>query len=462
MKLKQLEALIQLGESETTEFKTSFNNEALETIGAFANTDGGTLFIGIRDNGTICGIQIGKSTIEEISNRIQTATEPKIQPSILVSNIQDKSVIIIEVSKATKNHISIKGRYFKRVGKSTHIMGHEEIIQRISRSSGISWDGSIEPDTSVQDLDQKKINDLIERIKKRGRLPIPDITSNLEILEKLELVKENKPTRAGLLIVGKNPEHFVPSAFLKLGRFRSLTHIVDDREIHGTLIEQLDGAMRWFKERLETEFIFKGEPAREVKWEYPLEALREAVANILCHRDYLSNAHSQIRLYDNHLEMSNSGGLPYDLSVEDLFHRHKSISRNPKISRAFFYAGLIEEWGSGTIRIIDELKQWKMPLPNFETTLYDFNITFYRDIISEEKQKSDYEIHDELQNLTKLQKEITAILKIHKELSTSEIHSKLKNTVTDKTVRNHLNSLLELGVIKTKGATNKKVWFLTK
>lgn len=389
MKLKQLESIIKLGESETTEFKTSFNNEALESIGAFANTNGGILFIGIKDNGIICGIEIGKSTIEEISNRIQTATEPKIQPSITVSNIDNKSVIIIEVSKATKNHISIKGRYYKRIGKSTHIMSHEEIIQRISRSSGMSWDGSIEPNSSMQDMDQKKINNLIELIKKRGRLPIPDTISNIEFLEKLELVKENKPTRAGLLLVGKNPEHFIPSAFLKLGRFRSLTHIVDDREIHGTLIEQLDGAMGWFKERLDTEFIFKGEPAREVKWEYPLGALREAVANILCHRDYLSNAHSQIRLYDNSLEMSNSGSLPYDLSVDDLFHKHKSVSRNPKISRVFFYAGLIEEWGSGTIRILDELKQWKMPLPKFEATRYDFNLTFYRNLVNEEQTKDD-------------------------------------------------------------------------
>ncbi|MBA3236846.1 MAG: hypothetical protein H0T62_00660 [Parachlamydiaceae bacterium] len=89
-------------------------------------------------------------------------------------------------------------------------------------------------------------------------------------MRKIDLIQDKVPTKAALLLFGKNPEHFFSSAFLKLGRFRSPTHIVDDRETHGSLIDQLDGAMGWFRERLSTEFAFIGKPQRDVYLEYPL------------------------------------------------------------------------------------------------------------------------------------------------------------------------------------------------
>jgi len=83
--------------------------------------------------------------------------------------------------------------------------------------------------------------------------------------------------------------------------------------------------MSWFRERLTTEFIITGRPQREVIWEYLLEAIREAVVNTLCHRDYTSGAHSQIRLYDHHLVIRNAGTLPSALTTEDLLHDHDAI-----------------------------------------------------------------------------------------------------------------------------------------
>jgi len=85
-----------------------------------------------------------------------------------------------------------------------------------------------------------------------------------EFLQKIDLIQNTTPTRAALLLFGKKTENYFPSAFLKLGRFRSPTHIVDDREAHGSLIDQLDGAMAWFRERLSTEFAFTGKPQRDV------------------------------------------------------------------------------------------------------------------------------------------------------------------------------------------------------
>jgi len=141
---------------------------------------------------------------------------------------------------------------------------------------------------------------------------------------------------------------------------------VDDREVSGTLLNQLEEILGWLRERLQTRFQITGRPSRDVVWEYPLEAVREAVVNAVCHRDYLGGAPIQVRLYDDRLEIWNPGGLPATLKPADLLRDHDSIPRNPKIASAFFFAGLIEQWGTGTIRMAAALKEAGHSAPEFD------------------------------------------------------------------------------------------------
>lgn len=290
---EKLLSLSASGESETLEFKETFGDEALETIGAFSNARGGVLLIGVKDTGAIAGFQIGSNTLEEIANRIQNVTDPRIQPSFLVLHYGSKSVVVIQVLAKTGTPVSVRGRYFRRVAKTNQRMSHEEIMQRMVIGTGLSWDAFVESSARLDDLDPERISRFIADVKKLGRRPIPEQVSDFEFLRKIGLIQDNLPTRAAILLFGKNPDYYFGSAFLKIGRFRSLTHIVDDLEAHGTLIDQLDRAMGWFRDRLSTEFSFSGNPQREVRWEYPLNAIREAIINVLCHRDYTSEAHSQ-------------------------------------------------------------------------------------------------------------------------------------------------------------------------
>lgn len=104
----------------------------------------------------------------------------------------------------------------------------------------------------------------------------------MELLKKLKLVRAGKPTRAAILLFGKDPQGFYSQAMLKIGRFRNETLIVDDRRIDGTLFDQVEEAIGYFREKLDTRFEMTGRPQREVIWEYPLKALREAVTNAVC------------------------------------------------------------------------------------------------------------------------------------------------------------------------------------
>ena len=153
--------LIAAGESETVEFKESFADEAIEAIGAFANARGGVLFIGIKDSGDACGTQVGKNTLEDIAGRIFNATDPHLQPSIIKSSYQSREIIVINVASSIGAPISIRGRYFRRVGRTSQRMSHQEIMQRMISANGLSWDAELEVKSKLEDLDEKHIHHFI-------------------------------------------------------------------------------------------------------------------------------------------------------------------------------------------------------------------------------------------------------------------------------------------------------------
>ena len=277
MDTDELSKIVAQGESETVEFKESFGDRVLEAIGAFSNSQGGRVFLGVKDSGEVCGIQVGKKTLEDIANRIQEATDPRLQPSIKAIQDRKKSVIVIRISAGVGAPVSVHGRYFRRTGRTNQKMSHAEIIRRMKESADSSWDGEIEARSSWSDLDLSKIDQFIETVRKVGRQPIPAQERAQEVLEKLKLTKGGTPTRAAILLFGKDPRHFHFGAYSRVGRFRSPTLIVDDRQIFGTLFDQVDGVMGWFRERLQTEYVITGKPQRDVIWEYPLDAIREGI-----------------------------------------------------------------------------------------------------------------------------------------------------------------------------------------
>lgn len=352
-------------------------------------------------------------------------------------------MIVIQVLSAIRAPISVRGRYFRRTARTNQRMSHEEIMQRMITSTGISWDSMIENTATLDDLNATKISTFVEGIKRKGRLSIPEQATDQDVLRKLELIKNNIPTRAALLLFGNNPESYFSSAFLKIGRFRSPTQIVDDREIHNTLIDQLDGAMSWFRERLKTEFVVTGKIERDVHWEYPLEAIREAITNALCHRDYTSLAHTQIKLYDDHLEIKNAGGLPPALTPEALFHEHDSIPRNQKIAESFFYAGFIERWGSGTLRMIEELQSAGFPPPRFISESGHFKLSFYKELFTDEFLKES--------NLSERQLKVINYIKEHGKITNTEYQA--ITNVSKRTATRELNELKEKGLLVSEGAT---------
>lgn len=277
-----------------------------------------------------------------------------------------KVVIVIRVPENHIKPVLFQGRSYKRSGSTTCRMGVEEIAGAALYRVGVTWDSVPETRACLSDISVPKIKSFIAMANREKRRPVPAGTSPMELLRKLKLVLGGRPTRAAILLFGKDPQEFYGQARLKIGRFRNETLIVDDRRFDGTLFDQVEGASAYFREKLDTRFEMTGRPQRDVVWEYPLKALREAVTNAICHRNYASTRDTEVRLYDRQVMVWNDGGLPDQLSVQALKKAHPSVPRNKQIAEIFYYAGMIEQWGGGTRLILNECRASGMPEPVFE------------------------------------------------------------------------------------------------
>lgn len=150
------------------------------------------------------------------------------------------------------------------------------------------------------------------------------------------------------------------------------------QDIEGTIIDQVHHIMSFIRKHLNIAASIKGKPEREDIWEIPREALREAVINAVCHRDYESPANVQIRIFDNRLEIWNPGLLPADIAIDDLKKEHSSIPRNQLIAGCFYKIKYIEQWGTGTNRIVRLCKEAGITEPDFKEASGSFVISFPR------------------------------------------------------------------------------------
>ncbi len=148
--------LLSSGESETVEFKTSFGREAVETIVAFANTRGGTLLAGVKDDGRVCGITTGKETLNQWLEQIKSKTSPTIIPDITAHDISDRTVVAVQIAEYPVKPVNTRGRYFKRVSSSNQQLTLAEINEFYMKSLQVSWDAHVAENTSLDDLDLSK------------------------------------------------------------------------------------------------------------------------------------------------------------------------------------------------------------------------------------------------------------------------------------------------------------------
>ena len=445
----RLKELIDEGESETIEFKEKFNKEAIKTIGALANTSGGFILVGINRHGKIVGTMTSKETEKDWVNRISHLSEPTLIPKVQSIKIEDKLVVVLSIKEFSQKPVSIRGRFYRRVGTSNRVMTPSEISEMHMYSLGMTWDATPNPYQKMEDIELQKVMEYIKRTRKTGRRKFHDHKPE-DLLNKLKLLLDGAPSWAATIAFGKTPPI---QAKVKCGKIRETGTIVDDFVVDSPLLDQVDEVMNYMKRVFQLSYSFTGKAKRDEIWEYPLEAVREVVTNAICHRDYFSPAQIQIKIFDDRLVIWNPGGLPFGMSIEKLMDpNHNSVPRNKLIAMLFYDVGLIENYGSGIKKILKECNRLGFPDPEFEETQGGFQVIFKKDIYNEE-----YLIEIGLK-----ERQIKAVLYIKEKGKITNKEYRNISGVTDRTALFDLKDLCNRDLLIKIGKTGRDTKYILK
>jgi ATP-dependent DNA helicase RecG len=463
MNLDELSDLVREGESERLEFKrsTAERERALRSACGMLNASiVGHVVFGVTNSGQVIGQHVGDTTLEELAQRLQTAFEPPAPVGIDRVAIEgDKEAIALRIGPGSGLY-AYDGHLYERVGRTTRRMPKATYEQRLLEQAHSSnrWELLPAEGITLDDLDASEIIRTIEEAIRRQRLDDPGTRDVGELLVGLGAMDRGQILNGAVVLFGK-PErlqtHF-PQCVLRMARFRGETtaEFIDNRQEIGNVFDLYLRGQRFLRDHLPVAgrivpslFERVDDPL------YPPEALREALANALCHRDYRAGGGSvSLAIFDDRLEITSTGPLPFGLMPEDLTRPHQSRPWNPLIAQALFRRGIIETWGRGTLKIIELAQAAGLPAPEFEASRHSVTVRFRAGGYVAPTRVG----HD----LSALQRNILTVLAELGPASLGQIKQVLGGEVPERTVQDNLQMLKGLGLVDLSGMRRRARWSL--
>ncbi|MFO8065940.1 MAG: putative DNA binding domain-containing protein [Bacteroidales bacterium] len=452
-------------ENQHTEFKKIWKDDFLKSICAFANAQGGTLYVGVNNNGEVIGVDNFAKLLEDLPNKIRNILG--LIPQINHKQESNKDYLEIIVS-ASKTPVSYHGHFYYRSGSTIQDLSGGALEHFLLAKRGKKWDGVIAENFSMDDLSKNAFTIFRKRAQKSKRIPDEDINAgNKELLEALNLTEKNQLLRAAVLCFGKDAEKLITGAFVKIGFFRTHSDLLYQDVIEGSLIEQVEKTIdllttKYMKANIGYEGITRTET-----YDYPEKALREAVLNAIIHKDYSSNVPVQISVYDSWLMIYNSGRLPEGWTLETLKQKHSSIPANPDIARVFFRAGYIENWGRGISDIVKYCKGAGLPEPFYKQMGAGFALVFEQEegaanFSYEQEDKEDVGKNVKTSGKTsekmsgKTSGKIMFMIKQDNKITIPELADKIG--VTERSIERNIETLKQKGLLKRVGPAKGGHW----
>ncbi len=364
-------------ENQNIEWKEIWKDEYLKWICGFANASGGKIFIGKNNKGKIVGLNNSKKLLEDIPNKIKDILGILVEIKLLKSENKEYIEILVEPYPFPVNY---KGRYYFRSGGTLQELKGQALNEFLLKKAGKTWEEALEPQASFDEISKEAIEEFKIEATKSGRYPIIKNEDDLKnIFSNLRLYKNNAIKRSGLVLFGKDPRNYIINAYIKIGKFgQSDTELLYQDIVEANVFQLPDKTIEILEKKYFKKFISYNGLNRIEKSEYPYEAVRESLLNAVIHKNYFGPP-IQISIYDDKFMIWNPGELPNELTLDDLKEKHASYPRNPIIADVFFKAGLIETWGRGTLKIIEECKKAALPEPKFEISSGGFSVTFFKD-----------------------------------------------------------------------------------
>ena len=334
-------------EDENTEFKEIVVDELKKEVVAFANTRGGNIYIGIKDDGTVGGLENADSSLQQVTNMIRDSIKPDVTMFIRydIENYDNKQILKVHIEEGTnkpyylsKNGLKPSG-VFVRQGSSSVSASDEQIRRMIRETDGDTFE-------KMRSLNQELTFESAENIFREQKLDFGEVQNHtLGLYDSAGLF-----TNAALLISEQNPFTVKCAVFSN----EEQTEFKDRKEFSGSLFTQLSEIYEFIDKCNHTNSKFEG-LHRIDRQDYPENAVREALLNCLVHRDYSYSASSIISIYNDRLEIVSIGGLLQGVTLEDV-KMGLSVCRNKTLADIFYRLTLIEAYGTGLRKIQNAYK----------------------------------------------------------------------------------------------------------
>ena len=460
------------GESEKIEFKENAKtNTYIKTVVAFANGNGGKIVFGVKDNKEIVGVENEFEVMDGIINAISDSCYPMIVPDISLHTLENKTVILVEIEGGKKKSYYLKSKgvqkgTYIRSGATTRIIEEDYVLKElVLEGENKYFDQQVCHGESVSDEEIEKFCEWLEKLARKNSendTEIRKITRNTLLSWKVLEEKNGRifPTNAYILLSGK--ENWEVSRKIQCGVFKGETRsiFVDKKEFEGSIIMQLEKAYQYVLEKINLGSDIVG-IYRVDKYEIPPKSIREVIANAVIHRSYLEPNDIQVALCDNRLEITSPGMLLSGVNVKRMKEGYSKL-RNRAIASVFAYVNIIEKWGSGIPRIMNEIREYGLQEPEFIIFENDFRVNIYRKNYNttQSTQGSTQDISKkeklDVKNLTETDKTIINTIINNPEMSQKQIADNLNWTVNK--VKYYMKKFKQKNILKYEGTSQNGKW----
>lgn len=459
--LREVERVVARGESLQVEFKltTGQRTDAAKTICGMLNASGGFVLFGVSDDGRVVGQQVTAATLADVARELR-----RIEPQALLSPETVRlpnglSLVLVRVPRGDGPY-TYDGRPYIRMGPTTVQMERDEYDRRVVErmQPATRWETLPAQGVTLDDLDADEVIRTAEEAIRRNRMEDPGSRRLEDLLLGFGVLRGEQLLNGAVILFGRGDRlmPLFPQCTLRLARFRGrdTAEFIDNRQEVGNAFQLFTRAQRFLRDHLPVAGrIVPGLFERVDDPLYPPVALREALANALCHRDYgIHGGSVGIAIFDDRLEITSTGRLRFGLKAEELTWPHPSLPWNPTIASVFYLRGIIEKWGRGTIKIDELTQRAGLVSPEFQERAGELVVRFFPGAYIPPTRVS----HE----LTELQRELLTLLSDHGPSSSVALQGWLSQSISNTYILRNLNQLQDMGLIEKSGAARSTAWRL--
>lgn len=471
-----LKELVQKKEDQTFDRKSARKDpKGLSNhIVAFANADGGTLVIGIEDDGEITGID----DYADLVNEILRVPFDFCRPSVLVETetveCTDKfgrpnHLLVITVPQSPELHANQQDDVYYRMGDKSQRLNFDDRLRLMYSKGTRYFENELVADSSLDDIDMEFVSSYCKKI---GYTKSPEeyIKSNNSYV-----VKNGRKEMSGaaILLFGKDPQQYFPRARLRFIRYDGTEakvgtemNVIKDKVFNGRILEMVEKTLSFIHDQIK-EHTYLGQEGRFVTTpEYPEFVWKETIINAVAHRDYsIKGTDIQIKMFDDRIEVESPGNLPGIVRLSNMRQVH--FSRNPQIAAFLHEYDYVQEFGEGIDRMYREMEQAGLPAPEYKDHAFMFSATIRNGV--EHGAESGVEnganngvdgVESGADNLSHNENLVVRYLKVHPEMAIKKVADSLQ--LSYRTTQRCVSSLKAKGYLRREGSDRKGKWIILK